>query len=302
MLERRFWCVALATYVTAAVGAFACRTRAVSRAESPPATGDAAATPAAPSATAAADAEATASIGGAEDAGAVPRGLACLIEHYGGRAVVDAAGAWSLELPDGAVVPWDDGRSKTTAERIASPDLEDMLALRYPRGAIAPVTDVEHDPGRVRVEALFRATYGADARAVARSLVDVKLAGHVVRFHERAAPALSRVAARIDALLRADPSLRRYFRELGGTFHPRNIAGTNRSSAHAWGIAIDIDTSMSDYWRNARGEIVWRNRIPAAIVEAFEAEGFVWGGRWFHYDTMHFEWRPELFDERCVSP
>ena len=28
----------------------------------------------------------------------------------------------------------------------------------------------------------------------------------------------------------------------------------------------------------------------------FEKYGFVWGGRWYHYDTMHFEYRPELFE------
>ena len=22
--------------------------------------------------------------------------------------------------------------------------------------------------------------------------------------------------------------------------------------------------------------------------------GFIWGGKWYHYDTMHFEFRPEL--------
>ena len=40
--------------------------------------------------------------------------------------------------------------------------------------------------------------------------------------------------------------------------------------------------------------ITWKNRYPQAIVDAFEAEGFIWGGRWYHYDTMHFEYRPEL--------
>ena len=34
-------------------------------------------------------------------------------------------------------------------------------------------------------------------------------------------------------------------------------------------------------------------------VDAFEAEGFIWGGRWLHYDTMHFEYRPELLDADC---
>jgi len=29
-------------------------------------------------------------------------------------------------------------------------------------------------------------------------------------------------------------------------------------------------------------------------VAVFERHGFIWGGKWFHYDTMHFEYRPEL--------
>ena len=30
--------------------------------------------------------------------------------------------------------------------------------------------------------------------------------------------------------------------------------------------------------------------------------GAIWGGRWFHYDTMHFEYRPELIEpEHCVT-
>ncbi|HNY22827.1 MAG TPA: M15 family metallopeptidase, partial [Treponemataceae bacterium] len=33
---------------------------------------------------------------------------------------------------------------------------------------------------------------------------------------------------------------------------------------------------------------------PAAVVEAFEREGFVWGGKWLLWDNMHFEYRPEL--------
>ena len=30
------------------------------------------------------------------------------------------------------------------------------------------------------------------------------------------------------------------------------------------------------------------------IVRIFEKHGFIWGGRWYHYDTMHFEYRPEM--------
>jgi peptidoglycan LD-endopeptidase CwlK len=38
----------------------------------------------------------------------------------------------------------------------------------------------------------------------------------------------------------------------------------------------------------------YQNKIPIEIVKIFEANGFIWGGKWWHYDTMHFEYRPEL--------
>jgi len=34
-------------------------------------------------------------------------------------------------------------------------------------------------------------------------------------------------------------------------------------------------------------------------VQLFESERFIWGGRWYHFDTMHFEYRPEFFDTSC---
>jgi hypothetical protein len=34
--------------------------------------------------------------------------------------------------------------------------------------------------------------------------------------------------------------------------------------------------------------------MPQEIVDIFERHGFIWGGKWYHYDTMHFEYRPEL--------
>ena len=37
------------------------------------------------------------------------------------------------------------------------------------------------------------------------------------------------------------------------------------------------------------------NQIPWPIILAFEKYGFIWGGKWHHYDTEHFEYRPELF-------
>jgi hypothetical protein len=69
---------------------------------------------------------------------------------------------------------------------------------------------------------------------------------------------------------------------------------------HAYGAAIDLNVKQSDYWswQGRLADPVWRNRMPYEIVKIFEKHGFIWGGRWYHYDTMHFEYRPELIENR----
>ena len=65
-----------------------------------------------------------------------------------------------------------------------------------------------------------------------------------------------------------------------------------------FGTAIDVAAAHSQYWLRAKlgagGHIAYKNEIPLEIVRIFEAHGFIWGGKWYHYDTMHFEYRPEL--------
>jgi hypothetical protein len=56
----------------------------------------------------------------------------------------------------------------------------------------------------------------------------------------------------------------------------------------------------ADYWlwRPAGDAIsTYVSRIPADVVAVFERHGFIWGGRWAHFDTVHFEYRPELLDD-----
>jgi hypothetical protein len=69
---------------------------------------------------------------------------------------------------------------------------------------------------------------------------------------------------------------------------------------HSFGIAIDINVSSADYWRWNSGRtapgLKKGKKIPYRLIEIFERRGFIWGGKWYHYDTMHFEYRPELFD------
>lgn len=95
------------------------------------------------------------------------------------------------------------------------------------------------------------------------------------------------------------PEYRKYMSQ-SSTFYWRKVRGAQRQSAHSYGIAIDINVGFSNYWlwtnRGAKetDRIRYENRIPQGLVHIFERHGFIWGGRWYHYDTMHFEFRPEF--------
>jgi hypothetical protein len=230
------------------------------------------------------------------ESSAPPQELTCLAQHYNLTPALEK-GVWVAVLPGGVRVPFDDGKVKTFDQRLEAPDLKDMFLIPYHPGPIREVTTENDDPGRIRVEAIFATTYG-DSHAAAAAQIRVHFMGMPIRVHRKIAPALERVAKRIVRAEKIDAGIDRFLRRLSGGFAARNIAGTDRLSAHAFGIAVDLDKSMADYWRWQK-PLRWRNRIPQAIVDAFEAEGFIWGGRWYHYDTMHFEYRPELFSPLC---
>ena len=204
-----------------------------------------------------------------------------------------------LILNSGVTIPVSDGRiDKSFDELLDDPDIDDMFAFDYPAGMrpVAPELDV--DPGRIRVEALFRAIYG-DCRKgeIVAKLRKVAWFGRSVLITTRngADRALEAVAR---DLAKLPKPLVKYLTPSAGTYNCRPIAGTERMSMHAYGASIDINTKYSNYWRWSKpgkdGKIVWANQIPKEIIDVFERHGFIWGGRWYHYDTMHFEYRPEL--------
>ncbi len=174
----------------------------------------------------------------------------------------------------------------------------DQFRLSYPKGAPIMAPHNDFDPGRFRNEAFFNALYG-DCRKgdVAKQLVPVvwlpKHWGHTVMATRAngVADHLRAASADIDAL--PDKIARAAF-PTAGTYVCRPVKDTGRLSMHAYGAAIDLNLKFSNYWLWGAGNIPYRNAMPRQIVDIFERHGFIWGGRWYHYDTMHFEYRPEL--------
>jgi uncharacterized protein involved in tellurium resistance len=92
------------------------------------------------------------------------------------------------------------------------------------------------------------------------------------------------------------------FATVGGSFNWRMIAGTERLGAHSFGIAVDFNRALGGYWRGS-GAVEdnvgdnfgdYANRYPEVLVRQMERFGFIWGGKWHHFDGMRFEYRPEL--------
>ncbi|MFD2873272.1 M15 family metallopeptidase [Mucilaginibacter ximonensis] len=210
-----------------------------------------------------------------------------------------------LIFKDGSKLLWDDGISNKTYQQLLDrPDLKDMFRQAYSKNAQTQSPEKNFDPGRVRNEAFFRKIYGATKPDVEKNLVTVtwcpKTIGQQVKVTRlnSVAQQLQKVSAELDE----HPELKKYLTGIGGTFNWRNIAGTHRLSLHSFGITVDINTKYSDYWQwtckctNEDINTSYQNRIPQIIIAIFEKHGFIWGGKWYHYDTMHFEYRPELLN------
>lgn len=188
------------------------------------------------------------------------------------------------------------------AERLDRASIRDQFAIPYPP-ASAPFQGpaLDGDPGRLRNEAFFLKMYGDCRRGeVAPKLKAVPWlpnhGGGTVRMTavNGVAEQLEKVSRELDQLPTA---LIAYLVPTSGTYNCRPIAETNRLSVHAFGAAIDINARFGDYWlwsKRPYGSVTWRNRVPREIVKIFERHGFIWGGRWYHNDTLHFEYRPEL--------
>jgi peptidoglycan LD-endopeptidase CwlK len=221
-----------------------------------------------------------------------------------------------LVTRDGIRIPFDDGRKKDLDALVRNKeagdeafDPEDALYWHYPAGSAlpAPSSPPRGDPGRIRPGAVFRSMYGSTPEERAKKMRSITWFGsrndkpRMVRVTTANGvdKALERVAREIEAL----PENRK--RELEGiamgTDGPygqfeRPVRGfPGRTSGHAYGIAIDINGNLAYFWESRKDEpYSYRNNVPAFLVDIFERNGFIWGGRWHSYDAMHFEYRPEL--------
>lgn len=229
------------------------------------------------------------------------RDLLCLMTAYPDN-ITDVEktqdGSVYIVLKSGKKLLYDDGKTKNRAQKSVNPDLQDMLEQIYPLGKLAELLPAHNNPGCIRHYPLLKEIYGANKKEIQNNLVKVSIGYKYVEFNRQngAADALRSVMSELLPLSRQSHKVYAASFPISGTYNYRLIAGTSRLSSHAFGIAIDLNSHKNDYWRwNTRDDGQKRlNSYPQEIVEIFEKNGFVWGGKWGNFDIMHYEYRPEI--------
>ncbi|MCL2805154.1 MAG: M15 family metallopeptidase [Treponema sp.] len=153
---------------------------------------------------------------------------------------------------------------------------------------------------------LWQASTRAEAE---RNIVTVTFLGRSVKINKLIQKRVIAVERDIRAAARADSGVQTWINSIDTLegYVWRNVADTQSRSYHAYGIALDILSrrtmgNLQTYWlwtsqyRDDWWNVSYRERYhpPDAVIKAFEANGFIWGGKWLLFDTMHFEYRPEL--------
>jgi hypothetical protein len=241
-------------------------------------------------------------------------------------------GQWAVAV-DGEWFAWAHGRILPEAQSGDWEKYARFRFYPYPLGWLPPLPTLdadaasrlrkilldsrEHPPRRSEafLGRLFRSGSLAETR---RRIVSVDFLGFHVQVNERIAGALRDVAAEAASARISDPQAASFLAglaEIDG-FNYRDVAGTLSRSYHGYGLAVDLIPrsygGKAPYWRwvmergnpkdpAAGASADWwttpyerRWAVPEPIVTAFERHGFVWGGKWLFFDTMHFEYRPEI--------
>src|SRR5574344_325644 len=133
--------------------------------------------------------------------------------------------------------------------------------------------------------------------------------GKRVNLHERLTKPLAQVENQIKQAALTDKEVANFISKISQEYGYswRKIRDSSSRSVHSIGLAIDI---LPTGWNQKNIYWGWRRDLdpdnwmltplsrrwmpPQKVIEIFENNGFIWGGKWAIWDDMHFEYHPEL--------
>lgn len=203
-----------------------------------------------------------------------------------------------LVLKSGKKIIYDDKKEKNHEEKLLNPDIQDMLEQDYPLGPINEIMDKNFEPGRFRNYELLSEVYGNSKSIIEKNLARIKYGYTNYQFNSKnsANISLETTLKELIPMAKTRNDIGSILYPASGTFNYRVISGTGRLSPHSYGIAIDLKSDKRDYWKwSSKDDGKKRlSEYPQELIEAFEKNNFIWGGKWGHFDILHFEYRPEI--------
>jgi len=206
----------------------------------------------------------------------------------------------------GHVIHFLDGRM-LAKDHLAQADEFEPFFFRYSLGPLREPLPAEDGPGQSTD--VLEAFFGRTEAEIRLHCASAAFLGRRLFVNTLLLEPLQGVERDILAAAKREPEVAKWLGELkvAYSFMDKGIAGSNTRSYHAWGLAVDLVPESYGgkevYWRwsrvfNREGwsgiPLSQRWRPPRAVVEAFQRHGFVWGGKWAHFDQIHFESRPEI--------
>jgi len=246
-------------------------------------------------------------------AAAFPEAISQVEERDGDWAVL-LRGKW-FYYADGRLLPEEERNNASSwAQHSLYYYPAELPSWKVPEGKMAELLRNElanrrANPPKRKMEfydILWRASTEKEAAA---NMVRINFFGRNFDVHKDLKEHLVKIDALVMAMAKTDKEVRDFINEIGsiGAFNWRNVAATSSRSYHSYGVAIDILPKKllgrATYWQwtSDEGNLEWykvpyekRYHPPMSVVKIFEQHGFCWGGKWSLFDTMHFEYRPEI--------
>ena len=244
-----------------------------------------------------------------ENLNEIKKNLFCLMKGYNGYITSVEKGEDNkiyIIMNNNSKIIYDDLKDKSINEKFYNADLEDLFIEKYPLEPINKVIELNKDPGRLRNYSLLENVYGKSKNEIEINLttINTKFGDIIFNKCNGAADNLKKAINDIWDIASGDNKINPFFTPISGTYNYRVIQDTGMLSPHSFGIAIDLNRNDSEYWKwvpKEKGD----NRIaiyPKSVVESFEKYGFVWGGKWSHFDILHFDYRPEIIIKSRYFP
>lgn len=210
----------------------------------------------------------------------------------------DNEGFIYLVMKSGKKIIYDDKLVKNYDQKIFKADIQDTLEGIYPLESINEVREENRDPGRFRVYNFLNEIYGSGEAGVKKNLSNFSTNYGNLLFNKanNAGENLKKSMNEAYELSKSQSSVGGFVYPTCGTFNYRVVQDTGLLSPHSYGIAIDLNKNDNDYWKWVSKDKGSKRiaEYPKELVKIFENNGFVWGGKWAHFDILHFEYRPEI--------